>query len=70
MCEMLPKKKGRCRMKCSVCGNELIELNGNKVDPCAICMAQAHFNGYAEGLKKAVEMITKINGEARKEGGE
>ena len=55
---------------CSECGTQLAELRDNKVMPCGICMAHAHFDGYAEGLKKAVEMITKINGEARKEGGE
>ena len=69
MCEMLPKKKGRCRMiTCSECGTVLIEINVDKFFPCVICMTQAHFNGYAEGLKKADEMITK-NNEPKKEGG-
>jgi len=46
---------------CSECGTQLAELRDNKVMPCGICMAKAHFDGYAEGLKKAVEMITKNN---------
>ena len=54
-------------MKCSECGTVLAELSDNKVVPCGICMAKAHFDGYAEGLKKAVEMITK-NNEPKKEG--
>ena len=59
---MQKMQKGRWRMiVCSECGTVLIEFRDNKVMPCAICMAQAHFNGYAEGLKKAVEMITKNN---------